>query len=514
MEFELSNLLFYTFSFLLILISLRAIYNPFKKNKTLENLPPGPPRLPIIGNLHQMRGEYPHLIVKKLVEAYGPVMYLKLGQVEFVVTSSRESAEEVLKTQDLNFAFRPNILFGQILMYDCSDLVFSPYGPYYKQLRKLFIMELLSPKRVKSFSLIRQEENDKMVIDLAEASKTYDQVSGVNIRDHLNRLTSTILMRTAFGRLPIKNASQFMVLITQVLAGVTGFTVADFFPSIKFLSVLSGLRPKLGNLRTQLDGLFDEIVAEHSKMTGKVDADKEDLLDVLLRLKEHGGLEVPLSMENIRAAIIDAFVGGTETSSSGAEWVMSELVKNPRVLKKAQEEVRKALEGKLNNLHELDIGKLEYLHLVVKETLRMHPIAPILMPRVCQETCQIQGYTVPAGSRMLVNAYTIMRDPKYWEDPNEFKPERFEINQVDYKGTNYEYLPFGAGRRMCPGLGFGVANIMMSVSCLLYYFDWKMPGGVNPEDLDMSEAPGAAPVRKNPLHLIPVLRHAPPPVRV
>ncbi|KAJ3681456.1 hypothetical protein LUZ60_015945 [Juncus effusus] len=507
MEIQLSSLLLYTLSFLVVLISLKKLYAP---SKTL-NLPPGPWRLPLIGSLHHMTGASPHLVVQSLVKKYGPIMYLKLGQVDFMVTTSREASEEVLKIQDINFAYRPNILFGKILMYDCTDLVFSPYGPYYKQLRRIFLTELLSPKRVKGFALTRKEENQNMVRAITKAASTCGS-TGISLRDHLVSQTNAILMRTAFGRLPIKRGYQFLALMSQVLSGITGLTVADFFPSLKFLSYLSGLRTQLTTLRKELDSVFDEIVEEHAKMTGKVDPSKEDLLDVLLRLKEEGGLEVPLTMENVRAVIIDAFIGGTETSSSVSEWVLAELIKNPRILKRAQEEVREVIKGKENNLHELDPNELKYLHLVVKETLRLHSIAPILMPRVCQETCQILGYTVPAGTRMLVNAYALMRDTKYWDDPDVFRPERFEGSQVDYKGANIEFLPFGSGRRMCPGMGFGVANVLMAVANLLYYFDWKMPGNLRPEDLDMSEASGAAPLRKTVLFLVPTPRYAPPPL--
>ncbi|QHO27648.1 Cytochrome P450 [Arachis hypogaea] len=201
----------------------------------------------------------------------------------------------------------------------------------------------------------------------------------------------------------------------------------------------------------------------------------------------------------------DMFGAGVETSSAVIEWAISELVKNPKAMARAQEEVRKAIGIKESWSSSSSLEELTYLKAVIKETLRLHPPLPLLLPRECRETCEINGYTISAGSKVIVNAWAIGRDPKYWggeeDDAESFRPERFLECSVDYKGSNFEFIPFGAGRRICPGLYFAVSSIELCVAQLLYYFDWQVP---NNGDLDMTEDLGTTARRKNYLILVPI----------
>lgn len=192
------------------------------------------------------------------------------------------------------------------------------------------------------------------------------------------------------------------------------------------------------------------------------------------------------------------FAAGSETTSATLNWCMTALARNPTVMAKAQSEVRDAFKGR-NKITEQDLGRLSYLKLVLKEALRMHTLGPVLIPRVCRETCQIMGYDIPKGMVVFVNVWGICRDPKYWDEPEEFKPEWFENNNLDYKGTNYEYLPFGSGHRMCPGITIGLANMELALASLLYHFDWKLPNGIEPKDVDVSEVPGIVASKKTSL---------------
>ncbi|WOL04640.1 Alpha-humulene 10-hydroxylase [Canna indica] len=203
---------------------------------------------------------------------------------------------------------------------------------------------------------------------------------------------------------------------------------------------------------------------------------------------------------------MDVFTGGTETSSTVVEWVMSELMRNPKVMEKAQNEVREAMKGNMR-VEESEICKLNYLNSIVKETLRLHPPAPLLIPRTCKETCQVLGYTIPAGTRVLTNVWAMGRNPQYWEDAEIFKPERFDNHAIDYKGQHFEFIPFGAGRRMCPGITFGMVNAELVLTNLLYYFDWKLPHGMKPQDLDMTEAFGISAHKKSKLCLLATPRY-------
>jgi len=198
------------------------------------------------------------------------------------------------------------------------------------------------------------------------------------------------------------------------------------------------------------------------------------------------------------------FAGGTGTSASAMEWGMSELMRNPAVMKKLQGQIREAFRGKAV-VTEADLqlqqeaGNLRYLKLVIKEALRLHPPAPLLVPRESIEACELDGYTIPAKSRVIINAFAIGRDPRYWDDAEEFKPERFEEGTVDFTGSSYEFLPFGSGRRMCPGFNYGLASMELALVGMLYHFDWSLPEGV--EEVDMEEAPGLGVRRRSPLML-------------
>lgn len=199
----------------------------------------------------------------------------------------------------------------------------------------------------------------------------------------------------------------------------------------------------------------------------------------------------------------DIFTGGSDTAATTINWAMALMMKDQRVLNKAQAEVRVIFE-KRGSVDETCISELKYLKAIIKEVLRMHPPGPLLIPRECSQPCEIDGYHIPIKSRVIVNAWAIGMDSKYWKEPERFYPERFVDSYFDYKGTNFEYIPFGAGRRICPGMNYGLANIEFFLALLLYHFDWRLPNGMKSEDLDMAELFGASVIRKDDLYLIPM----------
>lgn len=285
------------------------------------------------------------------------------------------------------------------------------------------------------------------------------------------------------------------------------------FPSFKLLQVIG--RYQLKAMQKKVEVILNDLMDSHrEKMTatssGKVEP-QDDLLDVLLKVQKNDqDLECPLTDENVKAVILDIVVAGSETSSTNVEWALSEMIRNPRVMKKAQAEVRKAF-GEKGKVDEASLPELKYLQAVIKETLRFHPSAPLLLPRASNEECEINGYVIPAKTSVYINAWAISHDPKHWAEPEEFKPERFLDNKVDFRGGDFIYIPFGAGKRSCPGISYALANIQLQLANLLYHFDWKLPGGMKPEDLDMTEAFGLTVRRKNQLYVIPTPYHHPSP---
>ncbi|XP_059666529.1 desmethyl-deoxy-podophyllotoxin synthase-like [Cornus florida] len=469
------------------------------KISSSPKLPPGPWKLPLIGNIHQFVGSLPHHRLRDLAMKYGPLMHLQLGQLPIVVITSAEFAKEVMKTHDIIFASRPFIFAMNII--SGSDIAFAPYGDHWRQLRKVCILELLSAKRVQSFRPIREEEASNLIKSIL----THNTAGSlINLTEKVFSMTYNVVAKVAIGK-KFHGKEEFLSLIRDTMEVAGGFNVADLFPSVKILGLISGLKPRAEEIHRKIDQIFTNIIDEHKARDGEVDC--EDLIDVLLKVQEKGNLNIPLTMTTLTSVLMDVFTGGIETSSSTVIWAMSELLKNPKVMEKAQAEVRQVLSKKGDIVNEDDIHGLSYLKLVIKETLRLHPPSPLLIPRESRETCEINGYEIPAKTKVIVNVWAICRNPENWSDPESFHPERFLDNSVDYKGTHFQFTPFGAGRRICPGMSFGIANVELPLANLLYHFDWKLPEGQKPEDLDMTEVFGSAISRERDLCMIPVAYH-------
>ncbi|KAE8680310.1 Cytochrome P450 71D8 [Hibiscus syriacus] len=492
----------------IILFALTVIWIWMNKSscKTQQGkLPPGPWKLPLIGNMHHFIGSLPHRCLRDLANRHGPVMYLQLGELSNFVISSPEAAQDVMKTHDLNFSSRPYHPAARILFYDFTDIGFAPYGDYWRQLRKICTLELLSAKRVQSFRAIREEEVSNFVSSIRSKAG-----SPVNLRKLLRALTSNITARAAFGA-KCKDREAFSQVVQEAVEIVGGFSLADAFPSFKLLQLLSGRSFQLEKLHRKSDKILENIIQQHRadrSNTKSGDKDEQnDLVHVLLNLQEHGNLEIPLTDSNIKAVVQDMFSAGGETTSMTIEWAMSEMLKNPKVLEKAQAEVRHVF-NKRGEVNEESLSELKYLKLVMKETLRLHPALPLLLPRESKENCKINGYEIPAKSRVIINGWAIGRDPKYWTEAETFNPERFLNSWIEFKGVNFEYIPFGAGRRICPGIAFGMANVELPIAQLLYYFDWKLGDGRKLEELNMDEVFGATVAKKHELCLVPIPYHS------
>ncbi|CAI0437474.1 unnamed protein product [Linum tenue] len=462
--------------------------------------PPHPRKLPIIGNLHQLAGSsLPHRRFRDLTNQYGAVMGLQLGQIPFVVISSAESAEQILKTHDVVFANRPFSLAAQILTYDFTDIIFSPYGAYWRQLRKICALELLNPNRVQSFGSIRSEE-----ISNSMGGVSVSAGQEFNFSQMVFSLTAGIVSRVAFGK-KYRGHDEFVPVMEEMARISGGFSLADLFPSVKLLQVTSGMRSQLLRLRNEADRMMDGIISDHRERQRTEGSDEvDDLVDVLLKLQAGGGLEVPLSDDNIKAVIL---VNGNCIllcfSFLNISHTTEEMIKNPRILQQAQIEVRRVFKLK-GDVDVTQLHELYYLQSVIKETLRLHPPGPLLIPRECGEDCEINGFQVKAKEKVIVNIWAISRDPKYWNDPEEFRPEKFINNPIDFKGSNFEFLTFGSGRRICPGVAFSMANIELSLAKFLYHFDWELPSDVKIENLDMTELYGFAVRKKHNLKVIPI----------
>ncbi|KAL7593937.1 hypothetical protein Lser_V15G32690 [Lactuca serriola] len=494
MDFDITFLVLISSLILSFFVILKRKRNASKS----INLPPGPPKLPIIGNVHQIAGALPHHAFRDLAKKYGPIMHMQLGQISAIIVSSPKLAKEVFKTNDLALASRPYALVADIVLYGSSDVALGPYGDYWRQMKKMITVELLSAKKVRSFSGFREQEVDHFIEFIRSTCG-----KPVILRNKVTEMINNIVCKSSFGG-NCKQQDVLIEVVDELGRLVSGFYVADLFPEFGFLSVISGLKSKLTQIHKSLDKIFEEIFEERKIRRQSNKESEDDLLDVLLTIKESGGLQFPITDDNIKAVFVNMFSGGTDTSAMTIEWAMTELMRNPKVMEKAQKEVRETFKGK-NKITESDLEHLVYLKYIIKETLRLHPPLPLLLPRECREHCQIDGYDIPVKTKVIVNAFACAVDPEYWDDAESFKPERFDSSSVDFMGTNFEFVPFGSGRRMCPGINFGLISIEAALAQMLYYFNWQLPSKSSPTSIDMTENDGATAVKKIPLLVTPTL---------
>ncbi|KAL6874088.1 hypothetical protein ACP4OV_014170 [Aristida adscensionis] len=510
---------------MMIIVFLRVHELRRRRQAPRPRLPPGPWRLPVIGSLHHMiANPLKHRALADLARRCdAPLMYLRLGELHAVVVSSPAAAREVMRTHDAAFATRPLTLTVRVTAHEGLGVIFAPYGDQWRRIRRICAAELLGAARVRALHAVREDEAARLVAAVAAAAATSPSSSPPGGDEHQQQVNVSALV-TAFATDSVlraimgerfKRRDEFVRTLDEAVKKASpGMSAGDLFPSSRLVRAVSGTARRAVEFQRKLHELVDGAIKQHQEWTAAAgDAAaggrSTDLMDVLLKIHEEGGHDSSLTMGTVKAVVLDLFGAGSETTSTSLQWTMSELIRNPKVMQKAQAEVRHALQGKVR-VTEDDLINLKYLKLVIKEGLRLHAPTPLLIPRECMESRKVLGYDIPQGTLVLVNAWAISRDPKYWEDAEEFKPERFWGVNTDFKGMDFEFIPFGAGRRMCPGVTFAQVNMELALTSLLYHFDWELPAGVTPSKLDMTEEMGTTVRRKRDLYLCPIIRVPPP----
>ncbi|KAG9446569.1 hypothetical protein H6P81_012697 [Aristolochia fimbriata] len=480
--------------------------------------PPGPVQLPVIGNLHLMLGDLPHRTLLSLSRKHrAPLMYLKLGQVPTVVASSPETAREVLKSLELEFCDRSNYPQEKTLTYNFSDVAYASHGREWRELRKVCVHQLLTSTKVRSMARFTYHLVHKMLI--RSVSDSSASVKAVNLTEVLRTFTTDLVCKAVFGEKfkwedeEEKRRFYEGLLETQLLLGAS--FLADGLPWLGWIDAVTGLGRRLRNNFAEMDYFYEKVIKHHEQQQlphdHHPDPNEEEFVDVMLRAVK----QLHLTRDHVKAILMDLLVGGTDSSAATVEWAMAELMRNPSAMKKLQDEIRGAVllerkEGGSKGVDETHLPHLAYLRLVVKETLRLHPPTPLLIPRENKRHCVVDGYDVFPKTRVIVNALAVGLDPESWDDPEEFRPERFRNTDdavVDYMrstGQDFRFLPFGAGRRGCPGAMFGLTTVELALANLLCCFDWELPGGMSKEELSMEETYDSVVQRKKPLLLVPV----------
>ncbi|KAG0478390.1 hypothetical protein HPP92_013109, partial [Vanilla planifolia] len=280
----------------LLLLLLKQLTN--RKHFAKPNLPPAPWKLPILGSIHHLIGEHPHRRLRTIAKTHGPLLHLKLGEVDLVVITSPDLVRQVFKTHDLKFASRPELLAGKLIFYNDSDFALAPYGKLWIQLRKICTMELLSVRRVKSFGFIREDEGNRLVESIRAAAG-----STVNLSEMLLSAANATVARAAFGK-ECAHEQSFLSAMKKTSKYLSGFSVVDVFPSLTFLGEIARVRRGMQRVHGDLDAILNEIIEEHEAKGLKGDGEGEDLVDVLLKLQKQGGFDLPLTHNNVKAVIL------------------------------------------------------------------------------------------------------------------------------------------------------------------------------------------------------------------
>ncbi|XP_028126426.1 cytochrome P450 703A2 [Camellia sinensis] len=502
-------------SILFVMLVSKMVSLWFTKKAQLEakRLPPGPPRWPIVGNLLQL-GPLPHRDLAFFCEKYGPLVYLRLGSVDAITTNDPDTIREILLRQDDIFASRPRTLAAVHLAYGCGDVALAPLGPHWKRMRRICMEHLLTTKRLESFANHRAEEAQHLVQDVWARAQTGEVV---NLREVLgafsmNNVTRMLLGKQYFGAESAgpQEAMEFMHITHELFRLLGLIYLGDYLPFWRWVDPY-GCEKKMREVEKRVDDFHIKIIEEHRRVNkGKKkkeiggeeeDSGDMDFVDVLLSLPGENGKEHMDDVE-IKALIQDMIAAATDTSAVTNEWAMAEVIKHPCVLHKIQKELDSTV-GPNRMVCEYDLPHLTYLRCVVRETFRMHPAGPFLIPHEATSATEINGYHIPAKTRVFINTHGLGRNTSVWNDINEFRPERHLLangSRVEIShGADFKILPFSAGKRKCPGAPLGVMLVLMALARLFHCFDWAPPEGLRPEDIDTKEVYGMTMPKAKPL---------------
>ncbi|KAL8503642.1 hypothetical protein ACS0TY_022393 [Phlomoides rotata] len=485
-----------------VVASIFWIFTHSRSHTAGPPLPPGPRGLPVLGYLPFLKVNL-HLQFTQLAHKYGPIYRLWLGSKLCVVLTSPSLIKEVVRDQDSIFANRDPSA-AAMAAHGGQDIFWSPNGTYWREMRKLFVREMLSNKNLQASHALRVVEVREFVRDLNTKIGEKIEIGEMIFVTEVRVLMAMLWGGEIEGEERERVGAEFREKVTKFVDLFGRANVSDFFPGLAKFDVQGIAREIKG---VGIDEILDSLIeGRMKKERGRGEENrKKDFLGILLELKDHKlGDESSFGLFQIKAILMDVIVGGTDTTSTTVEWVMAELLNNPDVMAKVQQELTDFV-GEHNIVEESHLSKLGYLDAVVKETLRMHPPLPLIVPRVPSQSTTLGGYSIPKGTRVFLNIWSVCMDPQLWKEPSKFKPERFlnEHADVEYIGNNYQYFPFGSGRRVCPGLILAERMVMYLLATLLHSFEWRLSEG---EGIDLLGKFGIVMRKSTPLLAIPYQR--------
>ncbi|PIA55938.1 hypothetical protein AQUCO_00700331v1 [Aquilegia coerulea] len=479
--------LYYLLLNLFILFIILKVFSQVNKNK---NLPPSPFALPILGHIYLYKKPLTRTL-QSLSNRYGPILFLQFGSRPVLVISSVSLVEECFTKNDIIFANRPSSIAGDHLTYNYTIFAWSPYGYHWRNIRRITTIEIFSSKSLQMSAKIRKEEICSLVSSLFRRS-TGGSSQHFNLKFMFSQLMFNIIMRLVAGKrcfeefiMDLDEQKRLHTLSKEIFAPGMIFELGDFLPILRKIGYTEEkCQIKIHKSRDSfLQNLINEFrrkqIHSSTTTTGEDKKKKTTIIEALLSIQEAEPEQY--SDDFIKGILLLMFTAGVDTSSLTLEWAMSLLLNHPDILQKARSEINHNVHDRL--LEDYDLAKLPYLHCVINETLRLYPVAPLLVPHFSSEECTVGGYNIPRGTVLYANIGAIHRDPKVWTDPDKFMPERFEGVQGE-KEMGFKFMPFGVGRRMCPGANLAMRVVALALGTLIQCFEWERVGQ---EQVEMHE---------------------------
>ncbi|KAJ9166954.1 hypothetical protein P3X46_021643 [Hevea brasiliensis] len=456
-------------------------------------LPPGPRPWPIVGNIFLLEKKL-HIPMTRFAKVHGPLISLRLGTQVVVVGSSPAAATEILKNHDrlLSARWQSKVIPRKSHELERISVIWNPTcNDQWKSFRALFRTELFSAKAIDSQASLREKKSSEMVEFLTARQGKVINIGELVFATIFDTISNLLFSKDMIGLEDQEVASGLKSLVSRMMELAAAPNMADFYPILEGLDP-QGLRRKMSECVEEMIGVWEIYIKERREKHVN-DAPITDFLDVFLS----NGFDDDI----INWLIVELFSAGVETNTTTVEWAMAEILKNKRVLEKLGEELDKVINK--GSIHESEVSQLPYLNALLKETMRLHPPAPFLLPHRALETFEVMNYTIPKDSQVFVNVWAIGRDPSVWEEPLSFKPERFLGSSLDLKGHDFELIPFSSGRRICPGLPMAIRQIPLILANLIHYFDWSFENDDDPAKLDMNDKFGITLQKEKPLLMIP-----------
>ncbi|KAF8017349.1 hypothetical protein BT93_H2517 [Corymbia citriodora subsp. variegata] len=493
---ENHNLLFLSTTSLIIIALTHKLLRRLITRTPKKNHPPSPPSLPVIGHLHHIKKPV-HRTLCALSRTYGPVLSLRFGIRPVVIVSSAPVAEECFTQNDVVLANRPKFIMGKYLGYNYTTVVLSPYGDHWRNLRRIGAIEIFSSHRLDTYFGIRKDEVTRLLRKLLRGQSS-DSFARVELRAALTELTFNVMMRMMAGKRyygedvsDVEEAAMFRDIIKEIVKNSGSAYPGDYLPPLRWIDY-GGYMKRMFELGKKTDGFLQGLIDEHRKKK-EGEEEEKSMIDHLLVMQASQPLYY--TDEIIKGFLLTLLIAGTDTSSVTMEWALANLLNHPNILEKARAEIDSQI-GQDRLIDESDLAKLPYLHNIITETLRLHPPVPLLIPHYSSNDCIIGGYDVSRDTIVMINAWAIHRDPKQWPDPTAFKPERFENGGGQ---MNKLMLPFGMGRRACPGAPLAHKMVGLTLASLIQCFEWKRTGE---EEVNMGEGEGLTMPKEKPLEAL------------